>query len=105
MGAFVISPLPPFLDKDCMCSRAPSLHGHYPASALLQARPPPSRLLSLSRFRRLYDVPCSTDFSAGRGRFHQLLGMSLSPCCPYHPAEVTHRIGQSAPCHAAFARH
>jgi hypothetical protein len=29
--------------------------------------------------------------------------MSLSPCCPYHPAEVSCRIGQPAPCHAAFA--
>jgi hypothetical protein len=25
---------------------------------------------------------CSTDFSVGRGRFLQLLGISLSPCCP-----------------------
>ena len=87
-----------------MCSRAPSLRGHYPASSLLRARPPPSRLPSLSRFRRLYDVPCSTGFPMGRGRFHQLLSMSLSPCCPYYPAEVTRRVGQSAPCHAAFAR-
>ena len=39
----------------------------------------------------------------GRGRFLQLLGMSLSPCCPYHPAGVTCRLGQSAACHAAFA--
>ena len=39
----------------------------------------------------------------GRGRFLQLLSMPLSPCCPYHPAEVTCRLGQSAPCHAAFA--
>jgi hypothetical protein len=33
-----------------------------------------------------------------------LLSMSLSPCCPYHPAEVFCRIGQAAPVHAAFAR-
>ena len=63
-----------------MCSKAPSLRGHYPASALLRTWPPPSRLSSLSRFRRLYDLPCSTDFPVGRGRFHQLLSMSLSPC-------------------------
>src|SRR5262245_9066829 len=103
MGVFVISPLPPFLIKTA-CSKAPWLHGHYPASSLLRARPPPSRLRSLSRFCRLYDLPCSTDFSMGRGRFLQLLDMSLPPCCPYHPAEVTCRFGQSAPCHAAFAR-
>ena len=96
--------LPSFLDKDFVCSKVPSLRGHYPASALLRTWPPPSRLSSLSRFRRLYDLPCSTDFPVGRGRFHQLLSMSLSPCCPYHPAEVTCRVGQFAPCHAAFAR-
>ena len=32
-----------------------------------------------------------------------MLDMSLSPCCPYHPAEVSCRLGQPAPCHAAFA--
>jgi hypothetical protein len=47
-----------------------------------------SRLPSFSRFPRLCDVRCSTDFSMGRGRFLQLLDMSLSPCCPYHPARV-----------------
>src|SRR5262249_56164877 len=46
---------------------------------------------------------CSTDFSMGRGRFLQLLDMSLSPCCPYHPAEVPQRIGQLASYHTAFA--
>src|SRR5262249_29508552 len=29
--------------------------------------------------------------------------MPLSPCCPYHPAEVACRLGQPATCHAAFA--
>src|SRR2546422_1062882 len=32
-------------------------------------------------------LPCSADFSTGRGGFLQLLSMPLSPCCPYHPAE------------------
>jgi hypothetical protein len=27
-------------------------------------------------------LTCSTDFAMGRGRFLQLLDMSLSPCCP-----------------------
>jgi hypothetical protein len=30
--------------------------------------------------------------------------MSLSPCCPYHPAGTSCRIGQLAPCHVAFIR-
>src|SRR5271155_2059296 len=37
---------------------------------------------------RLYDRPCSGDFAPGRGGLLQLLGMSLPPCCRFHPAEV-----------------
>src|ERR1022692_1019317 len=73
---------------DATSSRAPLLHGHYSASPLLRTRPPPSRLRSTSRLRRLYDLPCSGDFSPGRGGLLQLLGMSLSPCCRFHPAEI-----------------
>jgi len=43
-------------------------------------------------------------FSLGRGRFLQLLNMSLLPCCPYHPAGMSCRIGQPTPCHVAFVR-
>ncbi len=42
-------------------------------------------------------------FALGRVRFLQLLVMSLLPCCPYHPAGVSCRLGQPASCHAAFA--
>ncbi len=80
------------------------LHGSYPASSLLRTQPPPSRLRPISRGLRLYGLPCSIDFAMGRGRLLQLHGMSLSPCCPYHPAGVTCRVGQSATGHAAFAR-
>src|SRR5271167_1994068 len=73
---------------DATNSRAPSLHGHYSASSLLQTHPPPSRLRSTSRLSRLYDLPCSGDFAPGRGGLLQLLGMSLPPCCRFHPAEV-----------------
>ena len=69
-------------------SRAPSLHGRYPASTLLRTHPSPSRLRSTSRLSRLYDRPCSGDFALGRGGLLQLLGMSLPPCCRFHPAEV-----------------
>ncbi len=102
MGAFIISPLPPFVDEEGVSSRAPLLHGRYPASRLLRAQPPPSCLRSISRVLRSYDLPFSADFSTGQGRFLQLLGVSLSPCCPYHPAGVTHRVGQVAAGHAAF---
>src|SRR5271169_742295 len=84
-------------------SRVPLLHGHYSASSLLRTHPPPSRLRSFSRLCRLYDLPCSGDFSPGRGGLLQLLGMSLSPCCRFHPAKVSSRISQISAVHVAFA--
>src|SRR6266853_403435 len=88
---------------DIANGRATSLRGHYSASSLLRTQPPPSRLLPTSRFRLLYGLPCSDDFAPGRGGLLQLLSMSLSPCCRFHPAEVNIRIGQSSAAHAAFA--
>ncbi len=81
-------------------SRAPSLRGHCSASSLLRTHPPPSRRRSISRLRRLYDLPCSGDFSPGRGGLLQLLGMSVPPCCRFHPAEVKvpHRSDFGTPC-------
>src|SRR5258708_16414455 len=55
----------------------------------MRTHPPPSRRRSISRLSRLYDLPCSGDFSPGRGGLLQLLGMSLPPCCRFHPAEVS----------------
>src|ERR1019366_8057883 len=80
--------------------RAPSLRGHCSASSLIRTHPPPSRHRRISRLSRLYDLPCSGDFSPGRGGLLQLLGMSLSPCCRFHPAEVRCRLGQifGTPC-------
>jgi hypothetical protein len=93
-GRFYHAPLPPLPPRGPRCSRAPWLPGYYSSSPLLRAHPPPSRRQPLSRFGRLYDLPCSTDFAMGRGRFLQLLSMSLPPCCPYHPAEVSRRFSQ-----------
>src|ERR1700737_3003866 len=95
-GTFTLSDSQP-------CRLLTSLRGHYSASSLLRTQPPPSRLRPTSRVRRLYGLPCSDDFAPGRGGLLQLLGMSLSPCCRFHPAEVNIRIGQSSAAHAAFA--
>src|ERR1700750_3467811 len=103
LDAFVISSLPSPRVGGVANGRAPSLHGHYSASSLLRTRPPPSRLRPTSRCRRLYGLPCSGDFSPGRGGLLQLLSMSLSPCRRSPPAEVTSRIGQCSAAHAAFA--
>src|SRR5262249_19752157 len=45
-------------------------------------------------------IPCSGDFSSGTRGLHQPLGMSLSPCCRFHPAEVgvPHRSDFGTPC-------
>src|SRR5206468_11104573 len=74
-------PLPPMSSEEVQNSRVPSLHGHYPASSLLRTRPPPSRRRPFSRVRRLYGLPSSADFAAGRGGLLQLLVASRSPCC------------------------
>ena len=88
------------IDGEITNSRAPLLRGHYSASSLLRTHPPPSRRRSISRLSRLYDLPCSGDFSPGRGGLLQLLGMSLSPCCRFHPAEIKmpHRSDFGIPC-------
>src|SRR5437016_8717454 len=76
------------IEGDITNRRAPLLCGRYSASSLIRTHPPPSRRRSISRFSRLYDLPCSGDFAPGRGGLRQLLGMSLPPCCRFHPAEV-----------------
>src|SRR5882762_3173719 len=100
MDAFVISSLPsPMLETLQMAG------GPFAPQTLLRFiattdQPPPSRLRPTSRFRRLYGLPCSDDFAPGRGGLLQLLCMSLSPCCRFHPAEVVmpHRSDFGTPC-------
>src|SRR6266571_1188020 len=103
MGAVVMTPLPSVLSAALPNSRAPSLHGRYPASSLLWTRPPPSRLRPTSRGRRLYGLPDSADFATGRGGLLQLLDASWSPCCRSHPAGGTRRASQPATDPVAFA--
>src|SRR5450755_498237 len=88
---------------DIANGRAPSLRGHYSASSLLRTQPPPSRLRPTSRFRRLYGLPCSDDFAPGRGGLLQLLSLSFSPCCRFHPAKVSSRVVQMSAVHVAFS--
>jgi hypothetical protein len=98
-----ITPLPSVLPEASPNSRAPSLHGHYPASSLLRTPPPPSRLRPTPRVRRLYGLPASADFATGRGGLLQLLHTSWSPCCRSHPAGGHRRPSQPATAPAAFA--
>jgi len=102
MDAFVISSLPsPMLETLQMAGPLRSaditpLHRYYGPSRhpLVFADFPVSPVIRPTLLRR---------FRAGRGGLLQLLSMSLSPCCRFHPAEVNIRIGQSSAAHAAFA--
>ena len=63
----------------------------------------PSYSLSSSATFPVFPViwlPCSADFSSGRGGSLQLLSVSLSSCCRFNPARVNRRVSQSAddPC-------
>src|SRR6516162_2986841 len=75
-------------------SRAASLHGRYSASPLLPAPPPPSRLRPTSRGHRLYGLPGSVAFAAGRGGLLQLLDVPWSPCRRSHPAGASRRVSR-----------
>src|SRR4029450_1357441 len=101
MDAIVRPPLPSMSSEALPNSRAPSLRGHYPASSLPRARPPPSRRQPISRGHRLYSLPCSADFAAGRGGLLQwLLHVAWSPCRRSHPAggESPRQPDCDAPC-------
>src|SRR5262247_774224 len=86
MDAIIRTPLPSMLSEALPNSRAPSLRGRYPASSLVRAHPSPFRRRPFSRVRRLYGLPSSADFAAGRGGLLQLPPVSWSPCCRSHPA-------------------
>ena len=83
-------------------TRVPLLHRPYPVSSRLRTPPPPSRLRPISRGYRVYDLPCSADFAAGRGGLLQLRDPSLSPGCPCHPVGGTDRLSQGTIRPAAF---
>src|ERR1039458_4906569 len=84
MGAFVISPLPPFLSEPLQTAGPLCSTDITPLPRYYR----PSRIPLV--FPRLpgtpgYTASCSADFATGRGGLLQLLSMTLSPCCPYQP--------------------
>src|SRR5712672_2997064 len=102
MDAFVISSLPSLRWRHC------KWQGPFAPRTLLRfiaTTDPAATLSSLADFpvSPVIRLPCSDDFAPGRGGLLQLLSMSLSPCCRFHPAEVNIRVGQSSAAHAAFA--
>src|SRR2546428_7804981 len=103
MGAFIISPLPPVLAKTRYAARPLRSMGVTP---LLGYYEPNRHRLAVSRFPGVagYTVyPAPPIARWGEDGFSSCSTCPCHRCCPYHPAGVTCRIGQPAPCHAAFA--
>ena len=70
----------------CASGRAPSLGGHYPASSLLRARPPGSRLRCTSPLgSNSYLAPRA--FSAGRGALPCFHPWPCARAAALYPAE------------------
>ena len=103
MGAFVISPLPSFLLESLQTAGSLRSTGITPLRSYYRPLRHPLVVPPTSRCLRLYGFLFSTNFSAGRGGFLQLLCASLSSCCRYNPARVSRRFSQSATIHVAFA--
>jgi hypothetical protein len=78
-------PFPPFLTEELNRRKAPSwLHGYCPASPLLQAHPPPSRLRPTSRGAGYMDY-----YPAPLIAWRDAEGFSSCLACPCHRAGVT----------------
>ncbi len=100
MDVFIISPLPPIIGEEGMNSRAPLLHGRYPASSLLRTRPPPSRLRSISRWMPVIRPTLLHRFRDGTRTASPVAQHILVTVLPLPPrrSESTRRSGFVDPC-------
>ncbi len=104
MGAFIISPLPPFLIQTSCAARSLRSAGVTP---LLRYYGPSRHRLAFSRFPGCAGYTAYLAPPISRWDEDGFSSCSACPChraAPNHPAGVTCRVSQSAPCHAAFAR-
>ncbi len=83
-----------------MNSRAPSLHGSYPASSLLRTRPPPSRLQPFSRGMPVIRPTLLRRFLDGTRTASPVAQRILVTVLPLPPrrSESTRRSGFVDPC-------
>src|SRR6202162_6057593 len=86
-----LSPTSPSSDRSPN-GRAPSLHGHYPASCYYGPvrRPPAVSPLPAFGYRTYL---AAQDFSHGREGLLQWPGDALLPCCRLHPAQASPPFG------------
>src|SRR5258708_21882691 len=103
MGAFVISPLPPFLLESLQTAGSLRSTGITPLRSYYRPLRRPLAFPPISRCLRLYGFLFSANFSAGRGGLLQLLSASLSSCCRYNPARVARPFTQSPAIHCHLA--
>src|SRR2546425_12079631 len=102
MGAVVTPPLPSMLSEVSRTSRAPSLHGHCPASSLLRPHPSPSRRPPASH-RWLWGAPDSAAFAVGRGGLLTSVtarGLTHHPCNGF--VDGLQRLSFLPRCHPSY---
>ncbi len=86
--------------EEVMSSRVPWLHGRYPASSLLRARPPPSRLRPISRWMPVIRFTLLHRFLDGTRTASPVAWHILVTVLPLPPrrSESTRRSGFVDPC-------
>ncbi len=86
--------------EEVMNSRAPWLHGRYPASSLLRAPPPPSRLRPISREIPVIRPTLLQRFLGGTRTASPVAQRILVTVLPLPPrrSESTYRSGFADPC-------
>src|SRR5258708_13123321 len=99
MGAFVISPLPPFLLESLQTAGSLRSTGITPLRSYYRPLRHPLVVPPISRCLRLYGFLFSANFSPGRGGLLQLLSASLSSCCRYNPPRLSPPFSQPATIH------
>jgi len=100
MDAFIISSVPSRLKETLQTAGPPHSVGVTPLRRYYGPIRHPlafDRLPGLAGYTTYLDPVIS---HPGRGGLHQILGVSLSPCCRFHPAEVElpHQSDFGTPC-------
>jgi hypothetical protein len=88
MDAFIISSLPPILSKDCLTIGPLCSPDITPVQCYCGPIRHPLAIYLTSQQILVIELIFSSNFSLGQVGLLQSLGMSLLPCCRYHPAGI-----------------